>query len=113
MRDWPAELPGAVTVCDRDFTIIYMNAKARATFDEKGGFSLLGKSLLDCHKPESAAKMKLMMESGKGNVYTIRKNGIKKLIWQSPWREEGEIAGLVEISIELPETLPFYDRDNP
>ncbi|MEN6365084.1 MAG: PAS domain-containing protein [Rectinema sp.] len=111
MKDWPEELPGAITVCDKDFTIVYMNAKARATFADSDGAPMLGKSLLGCHKPESIAKMKEMLESGRVNTYTIRKNGIKKMVWQSPWRESGKIAGIVEISIELPENMPHYDRD--
>jgi hypothetical protein len=36
------------------------------------------------------------------NVYTIEKNGVKKLIYQSPWYYNGEYAGFVELSLEIP-----------
>ena len=45
------------------------------------------------------------------NVYTIEKNGIKKLIYQSPWYVKGEFAGFVELSLEIPFEIPHFIRD--
>ena len=32
------------------------------------------------------------------------------MIYQTAWRERGEIRGLVEISMELPDEMPHYIR---
>jgi len=32
------------------------------------------------------------------------------LIYQSPWYQNGEFAGLVEISLEIPEQMPHFVR---
>ena len=50
------------------------------------------------------------MNEKKPNVYTIEKNGIKKLIYQSPWFEKGVMKGLVELSLEIPFDMPHFIR---
>jgi transcriptional regulator with PAS, ATPase and Fis domain len=110
MYDWALEFPGAVTVCDRDCTIIYMNEKSAKTFEKSGGSSLLGTSLLACHSDRSKAIIGRILETGEPNTYTIEKAGVRKLIYQAPWRKDGKIAGLVELSLELPAELPHYVR---
>ncbi|HCO49228.1 MAG TPA: hypothetical protein DIT55_07340 [Spirochaetaceae bacterium] len=67
-------------------------------------------TVCDTDKPQSVVTMKAMLASGEPNVYTILKGGQKKLIWQAPWMKGGTIAGLVEISIQLPDSIPHYDR---
>ncbi len=109
--DWAMQFPGAVTVCDGDFTIIYMNEKAMASFGDPGGESLLGRNLADCHLAPSMDIMRKILETGEPNVYTIEKKGKKKMIYQAPWRKDGIIAGLVELSMEIPETMPHFIRD--
>jgi hypothetical protein len=38
-------------------------------------------------------------------------NGKKKLIYQAPWYDnDGKVAGLVEISLLIPEDMPHYRR---
>jgi transcriptional regulator with PAS, ATPase and Fis domain len=110
MYDWALEFPGAVTVCDRDYTIIYLNDKAAATFEKDGGRALLGTSLLACHNENSKRIMANILATGEPNSYTIDKKGVHKLIYQAPWRQEGRIAGLVEISMVIPAELPNYVR---
>lgn len=110
MEDWALEFPGAVTICDRDYTVVYMNDKAAATFEKDGGRSLLGQKLLACHNENSKAIMARIMETGIPNTYTIEKKGVKKMIYQAPWRKEGRIAGLVELSMEIPFELPHFVR---
>ena len=51
-----------------------------------------------------------MPATGDTNTYSISKNGLKKIIHQTPWRRDGKIAGLVEFSIVLPADMPHYDR---
>jgi transcriptional regulator with PAS, ATPase and Fis domain len=108
--DWIKEFPAAITVCDRQGVIIEMNDRACVTFAEEGGKNLIGHSLQDCHKPESWAKILQMMETGVPNIYTIEKQGVKKLIHQQAWYADGKVGGVVEMSIILPEEMPHYVR---
>ena len=105
--NWARELPAAVTVCDRNGVIVEMNDKAKSTFSG----DLVGKNVLDCHPEPARAKLAELLATGKSNVYTIEKNGKRKLIYQSPWYRDGQFAGLVEISLELPASLPHFRRD--
>ena len=110
MKDfqWAEELDCAVTVCDMNTVVLYMNAKARKTFEKYG--DLIGINLMDCHGEKSAAKIKEMLATGTSNAYTIEKEGKRKMIYQAPWREAGEVKGLVEFSIELPGEMPHFIR---
>lgn len=108
IKNWAEGIGCAVTICDSDAKILYMNELSRATFAKHG--NIIGHDLLSYH-PEKARKMILhMLATGDTNAYTITKNGMNKLIFQTPWRKEGVIAGLVEISIPLPADMPHYDR---
>jgi len=100
----------AVTVCDTDCKILFMNEKAMSVFSKSGGSDLIGKNLLDCHPEKARQKIKEMLETQTPNAYTIEKNGVKKLIYQSPWFEKGKFSGLIELSIELPEQMPHFVR---
>lgn len=104
-------IDAAVSVCDTDLKLLSMNKKAASAFIASGGSSLVGKNLADCHLPGSVEKMREILASGKPNVYTISKKGVNKLIWQGVWEKDGKVAGLVEISIPLPEAMPHYNRD--
>ena len=108
---WVDSLPAAVTVCEADGRIIEMNAKAREVFAEDGGTGLLGRNVLDCHPEPARTKLGEMMDKGQANVYTIEKRGLKKLIYQAPWFRDGQYAGHVEISFEIPRDLPHHKRD--
>ena len=40
--------------------------------------------------------------------------GIKKLIYQSPWYDNGVYAGFVELSLPVPHAMPHFIRgDTP
>lgn len=51
-----------------------------------------------------------MLATGGSNAYTITKAGQRKMIYQTPWRADGHIAGMVEISMVIPDEMPHYDR---
>jgi len=108
--DWIKEFPAAITVCDNEGIITGMNDKSATSFAKEGGYDLIGKNLNDCHKQSSVDKIKEISADNKSNIYTIEKNGIKKLIFQSPYYENGEIKGLVEIVIEIPFEMPHFIR---
>ena len=108
---WVKELPGAVTVCDAQGMIIEMNDRAEKGFAEDGGRALIGKNVLDCHPEPARSELASLMEKRQRNVYTIEKNGAKKLIYQSPWYINGEYAGFIELSLEVPFDMPHFVRD--
>ncbi|MFA5805819.1 MAG: hypothetical protein WC879_14375 [Melioribacteraceae bacterium] len=108
--NWTKEFPAAVTVCDKNGIITDMNEKSVATFADDGGYALIGKNLFECHTAASNEKIKQIMDQKKPNVYTIEKNGIKKLIYQSPYYKNGEMKGLVELSLEIPFDMPHFIR---
>ena len=108
MYEWAEEINSAVTVCDTQGIILYMNEKARATYAKHG--NLIGKNLFDCHNPQSQAKIRELLETGGSNAYTIEKRGIRKMIYQTAWKHDGVVGGLVEISMEISEEMPHYIR---
>lgn len=100
--DYFKELNVAVTVCDRDGRIVDMNDKSKKTFLKSGGEDLIGKNVLDCHPGPARAMLDGMLKDPQTNVYTIEKNGVKKLIYQTPWYDNGEYMGFMELSLEIP-----------
>lgn len=110
MNDWKEEVNFAITVCDNDFKVLEMNQKSARTFAKDGGKALIGTSLMDCHPEHAREKIKQLMAGAATNAYTIEKNGVKKLIYQTPWYKDGKAAGLVELSLELPAEMPHFVR---
>ena len=108
--EWFEHLPCAITVCDRKYTILYMNEKAAEVNEEAGGRALVGTSLMDCHPPDAQRKLRKVMSSGKPNAYTVEKKGVKKMVYQSHWKRNGRVAGLVELYFELPRDVPRHVR---
>jgi transcriptional regulator with PAS, ATPase and Fis domain len=108
---WIKEFPAAFTVCDADGIILEMNDKSAKTFEKDGGRALIGKNMFDCHPDPARSKLERLMDTRQKNVYTIEKNGVKKLIYQSPWFKDGQYAGFVEISFEIPFEMPHFIRN--
>lgn len=110
MTNWCKELKVAITVIDKDGKILEMNEKSQAVFEKYGGVRLIGQSVYDCHSPASRQKLADLIANRETNCYTIEKNGAKKLIYQTPWYQDGEIGGLVELSMEIPFEMPNFIR---
>ena len=87
-----------------------MNEKSEQVFKNDGGKDLIGKSLFGCHPEPALTKLKEMLADGSTNVYTIEKNGKKKIIYQTPWFKDNFIKGMVEISYELPNEMQHFVR---
>jgi PAS domain-containing protein len=107
---WIREFPAAITVCDPAGIILEMNERACTSFATDGGAELIGKNLLDCHPPHAQDKVADLLKTRALNVYTIEKNGVKKLIYQAPWYEDGEYRGIVELSLPIPSDIPHFIR---
>lgn len=101
-KAWAADMDVMVTVCDLDGIIVYMNKASILGFHKYGGAELIGKSLLDCHNPNSQNKIREMLEHPYTNVYVIDKENERRIIRQFPWMEDGEHKGIIEMSFDLP-----------
>ena len=110
LLNWAEDIDGAITVSDAEGKVIFMNKRSRETFN-KNGETMVGRSMIPCHSERSQAIIRHMLTSGESHCYTITKKGRKKLIFQTPWKVEGEVRGLVEFSFVLPDEMPHYDRD--
>ena len=104
-RAWSGGLGCAVTLCDTEGVVLYQNERSIAVNGD-----VRGKSMLPCHNERSRAIIARLIAEGGRNVYTIEKRGVRKLIYQTVWRREGAIGGLVEFSLELPDEMPHYVR---
>lgn len=108
--DWAEEFNGAITVCDRSGIIVYMNRTSVTQFSRYGGEKLLGTNLLDCHPEPSKSKLKEMLEKPVENMYTTEKNGERKIVFQTPWMQNGKFSGVVELSFLLDKNMPNFVR---
>jgi len=106
--EWAVTLKCAITVCDKDCKIIFMNEQSRNTFAKHG--DIIGHDLMKYHPAHAQEKIRHMLATGDTNAYTIEKEGKHKIIYQTPWYQDGKVAGLVEISIVLPAEMPHYVR---
>lgn len=106
--DYLENVAFAATVCDKHGVVLYQNARARK---RDGG--VVGQNLYDCHGKKSQAMIRHMMETGESNTYEIIRHGHRRLLHQTPWFEQpgGEVAGLVELSVDLPDEYVVLDRD--
>ena len=105
-RDYFENADVAVTICGKDGTILDMNAKSKRTFIKPGEPEIIGKNVLDCHPEPARSLLADMLEDPRTNVYTVEKEGVKKLIFQTPWYDGDEYAGFMELSMVLPEVIP-------
>ena len=108
MEDYFKNVECAVTVCDTECVIVYQNEKSVAVNGDMRGRCMLG-----CHNDRIIARI---LTEGITNSYTISKKGQRKLIHQTPWYKDAAdgsgktVAGIIELSIVIPEQMPHYDR---
>jgi PAS domain-containing protein len=107
---WVREFRGAVTVCDPAGVVLEMNDAAALVFEADGGRALIGRNILDCHPEPARIQLEEMLARREPNVYSIEKRGVKKLIYQVPWHRDGEYAGFLELSLEIPFEMPHFVR---
>jgi len=109
-QDWLKEFPATVIVCDAEGIILEMNDKAAESNENDGGFALVGRNVLDRHPEQARIKTQRLLAARAKNVYTIEKQGIKKLVYQSPWYKNGQYAGIVELVLEIPFEMEHFVR---
>ena len=69
---WAEEVDCAVTVCDTEGVILYMNEKARATYAKHG--DLIGSNLFGCHGERSGEIIRRLLATNGTNAYTRKPN---------------------------------------
>lgn len=106
----------AVVICNLKHEIIYMNPAAVSRYKRRGGINLIGKNLLDCHKPNSCAKIEKVVDwfkmSRENNIiFTSHNRKENKDVYMVALRDEsGELIGYYEKhEYRTPETLPKYN----
>ena len=52
----------SVVICNLKHEIIYMNPAAVISYAKRGGDKLIGRSLLDCHNPESRDRIQQIVD---------------------------------------------------
>jgi sensor histidine kinase regulating citrate/malate metabolism len=108
--NWTKNFSAAITICNKEGVITYLNDQAAAMFANNGGYDLIGKNLSECHRQSSTEKMAEIMRSGKPHVYTTEKKGTKRLFYQAPHIENGEVLGIVDLAMEIPLDIPHHIR---
>lgn len=94
--------PMPVVLCDTDHTILYMNRAALERYADRGGAALVGRSLLDCHTPQSSelirAAITWFAQSVDNNiVFEAHSQNQNKDIYTVALRdEEGGLMGYYE-----------------
>ena len=105
----------AVVICNLEHEIIYMNPAAVHNYEQWGGEKLIGRSLLDCHNPESVEKIKKVVEwfaadDSHNIVYTSHNEKQNKDIYMVALRENGQLLGYYEKhEYRNAETMDTYD----
>ena len=103
---WVKEFPIIITVSNARGDIIEMNNRSISYFEEDGGEELIGSDLLGCHPEPYYTQLKTMMETQTKNIYTFEEDGQRKLVYQTPWYQDGEYAGFIEMIMDVPDDIP-------
>jgi PAS domain S-box-containing protein len=96
-------LRAAVTVADEDGRIIFLNDLAAEHYGDRGGESLLGTDLFDCHNSESQTKIKeLYARYRAGDLTPTRyrdedEDGLADGIILIPLVVDGRFRGIAEL----------------
>lgn len=105
--DWAKTMKCGITVCNAEGIIIYMNERAV----EMKHSNLVGRDVMLCHNPHSQEIIRHLLAEGGQHVYTIEKDGMRKLLYQSSWLDEdGKVGGLCEIMAFLDGEIPHFVR---
>ena len=86
----------SVVICNLKHEIIYMNPAAVTSCAKRGGDKLIGRSLLDCHNPESRDKIQRVVDwfaadKSHNFVYTFHNEKLNKDVYMVALRDEGTL----------------------
>lgn len=110
--------PRQVVICDTDHVIRYMNPAAVSHYETRGGSSLVGKSLMDCHNARSVAAIEQVVQwfgkSRENNrVHTFYNAKDNRDVYMIALRsDDGTLIGYYEQHIiRNPDPTPLYQMD--
>ena len=105
----------SIVICNLKHEIIYMNPAAVSSYAKRGGDKLIGRSVLDCHNPESREKIQRVVDwfaadESHNIVYTYYNEKQNKDVYMVALREEGKLIGYYEKhEYRNAETMRLYD----
>lgn len=106
----------SVVICDLDHRILYLNPAAVKSYEKRGGASLVGKCLMDCHDGKSKEIIERVVawfgESPKNNmIHTFYNEKQEKDGYMVALRDENRtLIGYYEKhEYRTRETAEFYD----
>ena len=105
----------SIVICNLKHEIIYMNPAAISNYAKRGGDKLIGRSILDCHNPESRDKIQQVVEwfaadESHNIVYTFHNEKQNKDVYMVALRDDGELIGYYEKhEYRNAETMEPYD----
>ena len=105
-----------VVLCDLEHTIVYMNKAAALRHEKRGGYNLVGQSLMGCHSPQSQELINKVLswfsESPDNNIiFESRNEEENKDVYMVALRDDdGKLIGYYEKhEYRNRETMKFYD----
>ena len=108
-----------VVLCDLEHTIVYMNKAAALRYEKRGGYSLVGQSLMGCHSPQSQVLINKVLswfsESPDNNIiFESRNEEENKDVYMVALRDEdGKLIGYYEKhEYRNLETMKLYDFES-
>ena len=105
----------SIVICNLKHEIIYMNPAAVSSYAKRGGDKLIGRSVLDCHNPESREKIQQVVEwfaadESHNILYTFHNEKQNKDVYMVALRDDGELIGYYEKhEYRNAETMEPYD----
>ena len=105
----------SIVICNLKHEIIYMNPAAVSSYAKRGGDKLIGRSVLDCHNPESREKIQQVVEwfaadESHNIVYTFHNEKQNKDVYMVALRDDGKLIGYYEKhEYRNAETMKQYD----
>lgn len=105
----------SIVICNLEHEIIYMNPAAITNYAKRGGEKLVGRSLLECHNPESRARIQQAVDwfaadESHNIVYTFHNEKQNKDVYMVALREDGKLIGYYEKhEYRDAETMKQYD----
>ena len=105
-----------IVLCDLEHTIVYMNKVAAKRYEKRGGYSLVGKSLMGCHSPKSQELISKVIDWFSENpdnniIFESRNDAENKDVYMVALRDEdGKLIGYYEKhEYRTCETMKLYD----
>ncbi len=106
----------SVVICNLEHTIIYMNPASINNYAKWGGAELVGKSLLNCHNPNSNELIKKVVDwfgqkTDNNKVHTFYNEKQNKDVYMIALRdEEKNLIGYYEKhEFRTKDSTPFYE----